>query len=421
MRVRIRPLALLIVWLAVGVLLAGCGGGGGGGTRGGDDAWTNTSPPIYTVEEARKHAKWTVLVYLDADNDLESAGIHNFNQMEVVGSTQDVHVIVQMDRKSGSDPQNEQWTDTRRYLVTRDTDTAVMHSVRLDNPPLGELDMGSIATLRNFVSWGKANFPADHYLLVIWDHGAGWQTRFNVTAEYKYVAADDTSGSAIDIKQIPSALADCRVDVLAFDACYMQQLEVAYELRNCARYMVASTASEPSPGYNYSRVLGHISGSSDPEQISRMIVRQYAAEYPNDSHITQSAVNLSNIGALADAVSDFAQILQAHADDRATELADARRRSLDFATVGTRRYSLDLADYASRCADVIGADANDAYARLEAAFGTAVIASVQSSDLPNAHGLAIYVPPPTQYDASYALLSLARDTGWDEWLRAQRQ
>jgi len=411
----------LTAWLAAAVLSAGCGGGGGGGTRSSDDAWTNTSPPIYTVEEARKHARWTVLVYLDADNDLESAGIHNFNQMEVVGSTQDVHVIVQMDRKTGSDPQNEQWTDTRRYLITRDTDTAVMHSVRLDNPPLGELDMGSGATLRSFVSWGKANFPADHYLLVIWDHGSGWQARFNVTAQYKYVAADDTSGTAIDIKEIPPAMADRRVDVLAFDACYMQQLEVAYELRNCARYMVASTASEPSPGYNYSRVLGHISGSSDPEQLSRMIVRQYAAEYPNDSRITQSAVDLSRVAALADAAGGLAQVLEAHADDRAAALADARRRSLDFATVGTRRYSLDLIDYAYRCANAVGADAGDAYAQLQTAFDAAVIDSVRSLDLPNAHGLAIYVPPPTQYDISYAEIQFARDTAWDEWLRAQRQ
>lgn len=403
------------------MLLAGCGGGGGGGTRSGDDVWTNTSPPIYTVEDARKHAKWTVLVYLDADNDLESAGIHNFNQMEVVGSTQDVHVIVQMDRKSGSDPQNEQWTDTRRYLITRDADTGVMHSVRLDNPPLGELDMGSGATLRSFVVWGKANFPADHYLLVVWDHGSGWQARFNVSAQYKYVAADDTSGSAIDIKEIPSALADCDVDVIAFDACYMQQLEVAYELRNCARYIAASTAAEPSPGYNYSRVLGHISGSTDPEQLSLMIVRQYAAEYPNDSRVTHSAVDLSHVAALADAAGGFAQVLRAHADDRAAELADARRRSLDFATVGTRRYSLDLMDYASRCANAVGPDADDAHARLQTAFDAAVIASVHSSDLPNAHGLAIYAPPPSQYDNSYALIRFAKDTEWDEWLQAQRQ
>ena len=422
MRVNARLSILLIAWLVLAAIVAGCGGGGGTGTRSADDGGANLSPLIYTVEEAQQQARWTVLVYLDADNDLESAGIRNFNQMEVVGSTQDVHVIVQMDRKSGTDPDNDDWTDTRRYLITRDTDPKVMRSVRLDTPPLGELNMADGATLGDFVAWGKSNFPADNYLLVIWDHGTGWQTRsLDFTPRYKYIAADDTSGSEMNITDIPLALTGLSVDVIALDACYMQQLEVAYELRNCADYMVASSAAEPSPGYNYARVLSHISGDSDPAQLSRTIVQQYAVEYATESNITQSAVDLANVGALADAASDFALILDANRGNWAATLADARSHSLDYASSGTRRYSLDLIDYTSRCAGVIGGDANDAYAQLQAAFGAAVIASVHSSDLPNAHGLAIYVPPPLKYDNSYGMLSLAGDTAWDEWLRGQQQ
>jgi hypothetical protein len=422
MRVKTRLLVMPTACLALLALLAGCGGGGGSQTRSGSDAWTNLSAPIYTVDEAHQHASWTVLVYLDADNDLESAGIHNFNQMEVVGSTQDVHVIVQMDRMDGDDPDNESWTDTRRYLITRDTDLKVMHSVRLDTPRLGERNMGSGATLRDFVGWARASFPADHYLLVIWDHGTGWQMRsMKVTPQYKYIAADDTNGSEMNITEIPPALAGLNVDVIAFDACYMQQLEVAYELRNSASYMVGSTATEPSPGYNYSRVLSHISADADPKQLSQTIVRQYASEYPSDGGITQSVVDLAHVGALADATSDFAQILSAQSGNWAANLADARRHSLDYASVGTHRYSLDLIDYASRCAGVVNPDASGAYARLQAAFTAAVIASVHSSDLPVAHGLAIYTPPPAQYDDSYALISLSEDTAWDEWLQAQRE
>ena len=63
--------------------------------------------------------------------------------MESFGSTKDVHVIVQFDRMTGDDPDNAHWTDTRRYLITHDTDPVVMHSVRLDTPPLRELDMAN--------------------------------------------------------------------------------------------------------------------------------------------------------------------------------------------------------------------------------------------------------------------------------------
>ena len=421
--VKMRGALLWIVCLAVASGLAGCGGGGGGGTRSSGDGWANLSPPIYTVEEAKQPAEWTVLVYLDADNDLESAGIHNFNQMEVVGSTQDVHVIVQMDRRTGTDPNNEEWTDTRRYLITRDSDPLVMHSVRLDDPPLGELNMASGMTLRNFVQWGKREFAADHYLLVIWDHGSGWQFRaMEFAPAYKYIAIDDTSGDEMNITAIPIALTGLRMDVIAFDACYMQQLEVAYELRGCADYMVGSTAAEPSPGYNYARLLSRMSGNDDAEQLARIIVQQYAAEYPEpQDNITQSALDLGAIGDVAAAASDFAGVLRPNAGNWSASLADARSRSLDYASTGTRRYSLDLLDYAAKCAAVIGPAANASYTQLQTSLGSAVVASVHNSDMPNAHGLAIYVAPPANYDNSYQELSLAHNTQWDEWLQDQQE
>ena len=398
--------------------LAGCGGGGGGG-----DVLTPPSPVIHTRAEAEGGAQWTVLVYLDADNDLESAGIHNFNQMELIGSTRNVHVIVQMDRMSGTDPDNDSWTDARRYLIIQDSDPKRMHSIRLDDPPLGELDMGSPVTLRNFVAWGVSEFPADHYLLVIWDHGNGWQIRStSLQPEYKYVAADDTSGTQINVTDLPAALAGLNVDVVAFDACYMQQLEVAYELRGSARYMVGSAAVEPSPGYNYARLLSHITDGIDPEQLCRMIVAQYATEYPEArSNITQSAIDLQRVGDVANAASSLALVLRSNAGKWSANLAAARSDSLNYSSSGSNPNSRDLLDYAYRCADVIGPTANAAYTDLANSLSAAVIASTHNADMPNAHGLAIYIPPPRNYDLRYGHLSLAQDTEWDDWLLAQKQ
>lgn len=413
---KLRGVFQSIAAFLIAVALAGCGGGGGGG-----GVVTPPSPVIHTRAEAQGGAQWTVLVYLDADNDLESAGINNFNQMEMVGSTRDVHVIVQMDRMSGTDPDNDSWTDTRRYLIIQDSDPKRMQSIRLDDPPLGELDMGSPLTLRNFVAWGVNEFPADHYLLVIWDHGSGWQIRStSMQLEYKYVADDDTSGTQINVTDIPGALAGLNVDVVAFDACYMQQLEVAYELRGSARYLVGSAAVEPSPGYNYARLLSHIASGTDPEQLCRMIVAQYGMEYPEPSgNITQSAIDLQRIGDVATAASTFARVLESNAGS--ANLAAARSDSLNYSSSGSNPNSRDLLDYAYKCADVIGPTANAAYTDLANAVSAAVIASTHNADMPNAHGLAVYVPPPRSYDSRYGRLSLARDTDWDDWLQAQKQ
>lgn len=420
-----RDLLLMIgVLPLIGVLLSGCGGGGGGTLSA---APLSLEPAISTREEAMQPGTWTVLVYLDADNDLETAGIHNFNQMETIGSTRDVRVVVQMDRKDGDGAYNDSWTDTRRYLIVRDADTRTMHSLRLDeDQPLGELNMADPQTLRDFVTWGMREFPADHYCLIIWDHGTGWEIRsLSVAPQYKYVVVDSTGGShQMNINEIASALNGIRLDVLAFDACYMQQLEVAYELKDCADFLVGSTAAEPSPGYNYSRVLTEVSASTSPTQLCQVLVSAFAAEYPTGYEgITLSALNMERIPALADAASSFAQLLTANAQHYRVPLSGARSAALNYSTLtgGSERYSLDLLDYANRCTGVLGAQAVSSYASLVAAVDDAVIAETHNPDTPNAHGVAIYVPSPSHYDYQYGLLRFAQGTYWDDWLQAQRQ
>ena len=56
---------------------------------------------LFTGSAVHAQAKWTFMVYLDADNNLEPFGIIDFNEMEQVGSTSDVNIIVQMDRAPG--------------------------------------------------------------------------------------------------------------------------------------------------------------------------------------------------------------------------------------------------------------------------------------------------------------------------------
>ena len=433
------PYSLLLL-----AALVGCGGGGGGGATRSDEVFNPPSPQISTIAEARLRAQWTVLVYLDADNDLENAGIRNFNQMEMIGSTRNVHVVVQMDRMRGNDPNNDSWTDTRRYLIIHDSDPQKMNSLRLDTteaaldraPPnngggapggdsanLGELNMADPRTLRDFVGWGMTEFPADHYLLIVWDHGTGWQVRSAaVEPLYRYIVVDSTSSSLLNVHDIPDALAGVEPDVIAFDACYMQELEVAYELRNSASYMVGSSAVEPSPGYNYARLLSNIPDGADPAQLSRIIVQQYAIEYPDPkANITQSAIDLSKIDNLASAMDTFARMLDAQSNTWGASLAVARVNSLDYSSTSSARYNVDLLHYAGLCANAIGAPAAPAYAGISAALADTVIASVHNTDMPDAHGLAVYAPSPVKYDPLYSQLSFARDTFWDNWLESQPQ
>ncbi|MGB2825071.1 MAG: clostripain-related cysteine peptidase, partial [Thermoplasmata archaeon] len=56
----------------------------------------NQAGPTVPLEDA----EWTVMVYLDGDNNLEPYGLSDLAEMEAVGSVDGVNVIVLMDTYS---------------------------------------------------------------------------------------------------------------------------------------------------------------------------------------------------------------------------------------------------------------------------------------------------------------------------------
>ena len=107
-------------------------------------------------------ADWTVMVYLAGDNNLDGAGVADLREMKKVGSSAFVNVIAQFDR-AGS-----RGTSKRFYLRKG---TELPKDAVQD---LGETDTGDPRVLCDFFRWGVKHYPARHYLLVIWNHGSGW-------------------------------------------------------------------------------------------------------------------------------------------------------------------------------------------------------------------------------------------------------
>jgi len=114
-------------------------------------------------------ASWTFMVYLDADNNLDPYGPLNIQQMSNgLTAEANVNVIVLMDRLE---------QPAYLYKVTHNKVEVVLS--------LGEVDMGSWETLSWFVEYTLKNYPAEHYILDLWDHGGG----------YRGVCWDESSGN----------------------------------------------------------------------------------------------------------------------------------------------------------------------------------------------------------------------------------
>ena len=416
MKQRFLPLAAILI---IFLLLAGCGGGKSG-----------SATDKFKGATGGGEGDWTVLVYLNADNDLEPYGILNFNQMEKVWSTDRLRIVVQMDRSPNYDRSNGNWTGCRRYLVAKDDDPDIMHSTLLQD--MGEVDMGSPDTLRDFIRWGQENYPASRYCLVIWNHGSGWRSAKteSLRAIPRNISFDDTSGTSIRTVDMPYALsaASPQLDILAMDASLMQMLEVAYELRNSTPLLVGSEESPPGEGYVYDLWLSKLAAAPwmSAQELGKVIAQEYVNYYAQPEHaypVTQSLVDLSKVQDVAEAANDLAAAIIPHASTNAAALRTARQSTQFYAF----NFYKDLLDYASLVNQLVPDPAiSTAYTRLQSALSAAVIYEKHTgADVDRSHGLSVYLTAPGEYPeymSRYRNLSFCRDyPNWAALIEAQKE
>ncbi|GAK54929.1 hypothetical protein U27_01760 [Candidatus Vecturithrix granuli] len=278
-------------------------------------------------------AQWTFLVYLDADNDLETYGIADFLEMAAVGSTAEVNIVVQFDRHPGYDSSYGDWTTTKRFLITSSLTPTVANAL-ID---IGEANMGDPATLTDFINWGVANYPANRYALVFWDHGSGWRMQIEtlrsalrtattvderdrilqdlqraVPTVYKEICSDYTDGDELYMQEVKNALnAAADMTLIGFDACLMSMTEVAYEIKDTgAAVMVGSEDTEPAEGWPYDTILRDLALNPTwtASQFGVAIVDNYYASYWESE--TLSAIDLSRMNTLAGVTSTFAETMR---------------------------------------------------------------------------------------------------------------
>jgi hypothetical protein len=206
---------------------------------------------------------WTVLVYMAADNNLAQAGLTDLNSMETAVQPEGLNLIVQADFPGGA----------KRYRIQQDNSPAVTSPV-LSN--LGVVDSGDYHTLNSFINWGFGAYPSDRKMLVIWSHGNSWYKG----SDPKWICPDDGSGNTINVYngQLASAFANApHLDILLFDACSMQSIEVLSEVHQVADYVIGSADLVPVNGFPYETIIPLF--SSDVTNIVTQIPLLYVDSY----------------------------------------------------------------------------------------------------------------------------------------------
>lgn len=357
-------------------------------------------------------AKWTFMIFMAGDNSLDAASLRDIAEMAQAGSTPEVNIIAQLDR-AGNNP-------TQRFKITKGG--GYKKDVIATIP---ETNTGDPAVLSDFLRWAIQNYPAEHYFLVLWNHGSGW---WEDERKKRGIAYDDSQGDYLNNVELVSVLDAFRLetgnklDILGMDACLMTMVEVAHELKNDVQFMVGSEIEEPFEGWPYGSILKYLikNPKVTPGTLANQVAQFYARSYADtDEDVTQSAIDLAKIDLITSKLNDLAKALVEHPNPNTAN---------GFASMAWRLTPkfyddmyLDLYHFASNIQKKATGDVKLKAAALLKTLTTskknAIISNgVHGSFGKKMKGLSIYFPP-SNVNTAYYDLSFSKVNQWAEFLK----
>ncbi len=255
-------------------------------------------------ESVSSDTEWTVYWYL-CGSDLESnygAATNDLAELTSVKLPENVKVVIQTGGASSWHNETVSADTLGRYVYDN-------NGLQLIEE-LPSASMGDGQTLKNFLAFGKENYPAKRTAVVFWNHGGG---------SVSGVAFDELYGmDSLSLAEMYQAFSETfeenpqnqPVDIIGFDTCLMATVDTAYTFSNIGKYLVASQEVEPGNGWLYSGWLGALAQTPDmePLELSKVICDSYAQgckEVGTEDNITLSVTDLSNVSGLIAAYDNF--------------------------------------------------------------------------------------------------------------------
>jgi hypothetical protein len=369
-----------------------------------------------TQEGRAQSTKWTIMVYMAADNNLEDMSLLDFAEMSQVGSTEDVKIVVQYDRKISGATTNPDWTSTKRFLLQVGDEPLPGYEIE----DIGEAAMDDPNTLVDFVGWALGSFPADHYFLVLWDHGLSWQGLVKDESNSSNYLTTPELGAAL--QQIVANNGGRRLDIVGFDTC-RTTLEIMYEIRDYVDFIVGSEKDEDARGWAYDGFLGPLVAdpSMTPLELSREVVDSFIEEYEGVSAYSAilSSINATRIDSLTESLDDLVWDLYHFIPYFGEEIRTAWGATEKYEV--DERDLFDLADELINHVDNVRIERKAEVVKSHVLFAVAYERHWDNEQdakgvrLIDAHGISLSYPT-TQVLTSYDDLAFSVDTLWDEYL-----
>jgi len=211
-------------------------------------------------------SEWTVMFYFASDNPLAPMVVSELKAIKAAGFQEHTNVLVYFDpmekgvptklyninqnRKEFSlEHQNAKKNRPPRDIIGDGTDPYVHNLIedevdsamilpKMDAGLRGRRVVSADESLRSFVEFGIKKFEANNYMLFLVGHG-------DAVGRDSFLPDDDTN-SSISLKQLKKILkpftedGQTKLQLLCFHSCSMSSVEIAYQLRGRANYMIAT-------------------------------------------------------------------------------------------------------------------------------------------------------------------------------------
>lgn len=402
--------------------------------------------------------KATFMVYVAADNDLHIFAWKNIRQLAEI-APQNINIVVFL-----TEPGRNK--KTQIYLVEKN------RSILLNKENQTKLDSGDAKTLSDFCSFSIEKFPADNYILILWNHGTGildpvknpFRSKsitpselFTLNPEtlkieidrtttflefieedeeqmHRGVCFDDTHNSYLNNQKLEQALITLKNGALknkkfhtiGMDACLMSMVEVANIFKEYADNMIASQEIELGAGWRYDKVMKYFIDNDNLDNLNKHTVQTYKDTYDKITpDYTLSSIDLNRVNDLEQAV-----------DNLALRLIDSLNDQIDNTVKATLQQSKrnigfeepTYVDLATLCNNILQnatkmRNKNEAtLVALRNACNTclqrisaAVTANTHGDKVKYATGISIYFPEKNIH-SSYSRTNFATKNNWHNFL-----
>lgn len=243
----------------------------------------------------------SVLVYISAQNSLMGNESNDIVEMLAgkSGMGEHDHLVVFVDNNNKS----------KIYEITYDTKAITPYNLTPVYEYDENLNSATPLVFDRVLDYFFNHYKAKDYGLVLWSHGSGWINASSNAQQRRSFAVDTSNGTT---RMLITDMADVlrkypKFEYILFDACFMQTIEVAYEFRDAAKYIIGSPAEIPSAGAPYKQIMPALFLHDSEHKIAKDIVEAYGSYYNSmmDRGMVLSAIKTSEFDGFVDVMAEM--------------------------------------------------------------------------------------------------------------------